>query len=117
MAGPNPVRVVVLDILEEIDIAEEALAGRSFEEADGDRVARRAIERCIAIISEAARRIPDEILDQYPAVPWKSIKGVGNIIRHDYDHIDARIMWQITTSHLPQLKQTMNSLLAILPTD
>ena len=117
MAGPNPMRIVVLDIIEEIDVAEEALAGRSFEEAEADRVARRAIERCIAIISEAVRRMPDEILDQFPDIPWKSIKGVGNITRHDYDHVDSRIMWQITTSHLPELRRAMLAILTMIPPD
>jgi uncharacterized protein with HEPN domain len=41
---------------------------------------------------------------RYPDVPWRRIVGIGNVIRHDYDEIDDRVMWETATEKLLPLK-------------
>ena len=50
---------------------------------------RYAMERCVEIISEGARRIPSAIQEGHTGIPWDDIKGIGNILRHGYDEIDV----------------------------
>jgi uncharacterized protein with HEPN domain len=33
--------------------------------------------------SEASRAIPAELTDPEPDVPWASVRGIGNVMRHD----------------------------------
>jgi uncharacterized protein with HEPN domain len=48
---------------------------------------------------------------KHPAVPWRRIVGIGNVIRHDYDEIDDRVMWDTATEKLLPLKEAVESML------
>jgi uncharacterized protein with HEPN domain len=37
--------------------------------------------------------------------------GIGNVIRHDYDEIDDRVMWDTATEKLLPLKEAVESML------
>jgi signal transduction histidine kinase len=39
--------------------------------------------RCLEIISEASRRLPEALKDRHPSMPWKEMAGAGNIYRQD----------------------------------
>jgi uncharacterized protein with HEPN domain len=41
------------------------------------------VERGIEIISEASRRLPGDLKDRNPGIPWRKVVGIGNIIRQD----------------------------------
>lgn len=51
---------------------------------------RDAIERNIERISEASRRLPDDLKAGYPSIPWRDIAGIGNVLRHGYDAVARR---------------------------
>lgn len=59
--------------------------------------------RAIQIISEAAKALPPDLTTAYPA-PWHAIIAIGNILRHEYQHVDDRRLWEIVTVHLPPLR-------------
>jgi uncharacterized protein with HEPN domain len=82
----------------EIEASRACLAGRE------SYTLRRAAERAVQIVSEAAKSLPPELLDQAPDVPWSAIIGIGNVLRHDYQHIDDRLLWDVVTVHLPELR-------------
>ncbi|MEF3366401.1 HepT-like ribonuclease domain-containing protein [Methylocystis sp. 9N] len=52
-----------------------------------DRRAFYAVTRALEIISEAARRLPQDLRDRHPHLPWRAIMGAGNVYRRDYDNI------------------------------
>jgi uncharacterized protein with HEPN domain len=81
-----------------------ALAGVTFETYRDSYALRRVAERALQIISEAARALPSEITARHPQVPWRAIIGIGNILRHEYQHIDDVRLWEVVTVHLPQLR-------------
>jgi uncharacterized protein with HEPN domain len=62
-----------------------------------------AVARAIEIVGEAARRIPEDIQVQYPCVPWRKIVGMRNILAHNYDGADPRIIFDTATLFLPDL--------------
>lgn len=65
---------------------------------------RRVSERAVQIISEAAKALSPELTAQYPAAPWNAIVRIGNILRHEYQYVDDRRMWEIVTVELPNLR-------------
>jgi uncharacterized protein with HEPN domain len=73
---------------------------------------RRAIERALQIISEAARVLPPDLVARYPEAPWPAIIGIGNILRHEYQHLDDKRLWEIVTVHLPQLHPVVLRMIA-----
>ena len=46
-----------------------------------------AVIRCLEVVSEASRRIPDIQKAKMPHIPWSKIAGIGNILRHEYQTV------------------------------
>jgi uncharacterized protein with HEPN domain len=92
------------DILENIDAVAEMAEGVDLGAYRRDVKLRRAVERCVEIISEASRHIPPESKMKYQLQPWEEIAGIGNLLRHHYERIDDFIMWKIATRSLPLLR-------------
>jgi uncharacterized protein with HEPN domain len=65
---------------------------------------RDAVLRNLEVISEASRRLSDELKQRYPDVPWRGIAAAGNIYRHNYDIVDDTIVWQTATTGLDTIR-------------
>ena len=63
-----------------------------------------AVERCLERICEAAYRLGDAAATLMPEQPWQDIRGMGNRLRHAYNHVDLKIVWKVVTERLPELK-------------
>jgi uncharacterized protein with HEPN domain len=114
MAATHNPRVRLLHIRDEIEGLSTALKGVTFEEYRGSYTMRRVTERALQIISEAARALPDELTARHPSTPWHAIIGIGNILRHEYQHLDDRRLWEVVTVHLPDLHGVVIKMLAEL---
>lgn len=75
-------RLALEQIRDTIGLLESYLAGKSKDDYARDPMLRHAVERCIEIVSEASRRLPDELKARHPEVPWSKVAGIGNILRH-----------------------------------
>jgi uncharacterized protein with HEPN domain len=63
-----------------------------------------AVTRCLEIISEASRRLPDDLKARHPAIGWKQMAGAGNVYRHDYEDVAAEFVWETVQRALPPLR-------------
>jgi uncharacterized protein with HEPN domain len=72
--------------------------------------ARWAVERGLQIISEAARHIPAALTEKCPTIPWADIRGIGNILRHDYMEVSHSELWRIVSNDLKPLKKACEGL-------
>lgn len=98
------IRPRLLDILQNIDIVTEAIAGRDYPSFQSDTILRLAVERAVEIVSEAVRHIPEDDRAKYPDVPWRNIMAIGNKLRHEYQRVDPDIIWEIAQTHLTELR-------------
>lgn len=105
------------DMLKAIDGATDTIAGVTYETYCSVYHMPRTIERCIEIVSEASRHLPDEAKARYPDVPWRQIAGIGNVLRHDYDFIDERIVWEVAKVQFPRLREVIIELKSQYPED
>lgn len=85
-------------ILAEIAFIEEFTRGMSQTQFVSNPLRLRAVTRCLEIISEASRRLPDDFKSHYPDVAWKEIAGAGNVYRHNYEQVSARRIWETAQS-------------------
>ena len=61
------------EIRTQIELAASFVEGYTFEEFKADRRTVYAVVRCLEIISEATRRLPDELKARHPEIPWPNI--------------------------------------------
>ena len=110
-ASRNPM-VRLEHIRDEITQLQAAMADQTLETFAASYVLRRTSEHAILIISEAVRTLPRELLDRHPGPAWSEIKGIGNILRHDYFAVEPLVLWNIVTEHLPTLIDVVEAMLA-----
>jgi uncharacterized protein with HEPN domain len=73
-----------------------------------------AVTRCLEIISEASRRLPDDLKVRHPSIAWRDMAGAGNIYRHDYEDVAAQHVWDTLQIDLPPLLAVITQELATL---
>jgi uncharacterized protein with HEPN domain len=44
--------------------------------------------RLVEVLGEAVKRLPDDLRDRHPQLPWKKIAGTRDYIAHGYDSAD-----------------------------
>ena len=110
------------DILFNISAAQQFVAGMSYDEFCDDLKTRYVTERALQNIGEAVIQLEKNmraevdpefslaVLDD--TIPWRNIKGMSNILRHDYDDIDIKIIWHVVQERLPTLKTVVGQALA-----
>jgi uncharacterized protein with HEPN domain len=100
---PSDILGVLGDMEHHIRLAQRFAAGSTIEDFSQDTRTLYAIIRCLEILSEASRRLPDDLKARHPSIPWKDIAGAGNIYRHDYEDVEATIVWNTVQLALPPL--------------
>ena len=97
------------DMAYHIDLAASFVTGIDYDTFRDDLRTVCAVTRCLEIISEASRRLPDDLKARHPAIAWKEMAGAGNIYRHDYEDVAASVQ-----NHLPPLGVAIDRELAAL---
>ncbi|WP_274629336.1 DUF86 domain-containing protein [Arvimicrobium flavum] len=94
-----------------LDGVAAATEGKTLEDFRNDWLLRNAVERAIEIISEAARHLPDELVASAPQIPWNKVRGIGNILRHEYHKVSEPLVWGVVTDSLPPLRAAIVQML------
>jgi uncharacterized protein with HEPN domain len=96
-------RKALTDIRDNILLARGFVVGLSLEAFRKNQLVFYAVTRCLEIISEASRRLPEEMKARHPQIPWADIAGAGNIYRHDYDELLHELIWGTVHNRLSDL--------------
>jgi uncharacterized protein with HEPN domain len=104
-------RDFLLDILDQAALAIDHLAGKSEDELAADEQLQAAIRYRFVVIGEAAGRISQPTQDRFPQLPWRLMKGMRNIVVHEYDSVDVHIVWMTARTDLPPLVAELERLL------
>jgi len=78
-------------------------AGMEFDAFLDDAKTLRAVAFELITIGEAVGAMPQEIQDKYLEVPWQEMKGIRNILVHEYFHLDEEILWKTIQDDIPGL--------------
>jgi len=97
------IRRWLTDIQHHIGMAQSFVAGMNYETFKDDNLRLYAVTRCLEIISEASRRLPDELKARHPSIEWRDMAAAGNIYRHEYEDVAARRVWRTLAGSLPLL--------------
>jgi uncharacterized protein with HEPN domain len=105
-------RISLEEMIETIDALRQATKDMQFCDFSESWVVRLAAQRAVEIISEASRRLPEDVKERRPDVPWAKVRAIGNVLRHEYDRVSDRILWDLIHFDLPFLRQALAGLLA-----
>jgi len=110
MAGRSAL-VPLTDIRDAVRRIERYTRGKDLASFRRDELVNDAVERCLEIISEASRRLPEELKSRHPDIPWRKVAGLGNVFRHEYDAVSTPLVWEIVHEHLPPLKRAIAAMM------
>ncbi len=102
------------DIRHNITLAENFTAGLTYDAFKDDMLRLYAVVRCLEIISEASRRLPDDLKVRHPSIAWQRMAGAGSVYRHDYEDVAPSFVWVVLQDHLPPLRVVVEQELAAL---
>jgi uncharacterized protein with HEPN domain len=105
----------LLDIRDNARLAQLWTMGSNAESFGSNRQLFYAVTRCLEIVSEASRRLPADMRDRHPQLPWRAIMDVGNVYRHEYDNVSETAVWLTVQQRLAPLLACVEDEIARLP--
>jgi len=110
-SGSREWKLRVQDILACIEKIERFTASMTFDQFQQDAKTIDAVIRNFEVIGEAAGYIPLEIQEIYPDIGWLEMRGMRNIMIHEYFSVSLPIIWHTVIHDLPNLYWKMSVLL------
>jgi uncharacterized protein with HEPN domain len=101
-----------LDIKRNIELARSFVRDSSFEAFQKDTRTAYAVLRSLEIITEASRRLPDDMKARHPEIPWLDMARAGNFYRHYYERIVDGFVWRTVQDDLGLLLAAVEQELA-----
>ena len=106
-------RVYLAQILERIDRILEYTAGGRDAFFDDEKT-QDAVIRNLEVIGEAIKRVPDEYRKQYPAVPWRGLAGLRDVLIHQYEGVSIGEVWLMVEREVGPLRRAIAEILPSL---
>lgn len=100
------------DMLDSARMIQTYLANVNHDEFLTDSEKQDAVLRRLEIIGEAASRLSPETQALFPDLPFRSMRGMRNIIAHDYGEVDIELVWKTGSSDMSVLIETLERYLA-----
>lgn len=96
------------------DYAQKAIAmipkGKTREDLEQDEKLRLALTRIVELTGEAAKRVPVEVQQRHPEIPWTKVLGMRNRLnRGEYENSES--LWDTVTISMPSLLDSLNKIL------
>lgn len=101
----------IRDVLEAIAEIREFTSEITFDQFQDGRKTIRAVLYNLAIIGEAVRVIPPELEAAHPEIPWDDVRGMRNIVIHEYFQVNLSIIWQTIQEDLISLEFSFRQLI------
>ena len=90
-----------------IDATENILnytSGIDYDDFISNKMCIDAVIKNLLVVGEAVKKIPEEIKLEHPAIDWKNIAGLRDVLIHAYFRIDNDLLWDIIQNKLEDLR-------------
>ena len=109
---PRDWRLRIEDILEAAGRIARYVSGKDLAAFRSDDLTLDAVSRCFGIIGEAAMHVPKDVVAAHPDIPWAEMRGMRNIVVHEYFGVTEETLWKTATEDLPTVIEPLRQLLA-----
>jgi uncharacterized protein with HEPN domain len=94
------------------DLAEAAGAAAELvslgkERWDAERPLRLVGEAVIGRLGDIATKLPDQVIEATPEIPWREVKGMRIIAAHAYHRIDYDEVWVTLRDDVPSMSKAI----------
>ena len=103
------------DMLDAARAVRDFVSGRSYDDYQGDRMLRAAVERHVQVIGEAAMKVSRAFREAHAEVPWQGIIAQRHVLVHEYGEIEDPLIWKVATVTIGELIALLEPLLPPLP--
>lgn len=100
------------DVLNAARLIASYMRGVTKDEFSANIEKQDAVIRRIEIIGEAAAHLTDETRAAISDLPFRKMRGMRNIVAHDYANVDVTVVWDVATIHIPKLVTVLDPFLA-----
>ncbi|MGB2925044.1 MAG: HepT-like ribonuclease domain-containing protein [Limnothrix sp.] len=94
-------------MLAEIEVIESTINNLDMETFASNQQALRVILYGFAVIGEAIASAISELEMADPTMPWEQIRGMRNMVIHEYFRVDVAIIWETVQLDIPMLKRSL----------
>ncbi len=101
----------LLDIQAAMEEVEDFTSGMGFQEFSNDRKTVNATIRSLEVMGEAAKKIPEEVRQRYPRIPWREIAAMRDKLIHEYHGVDLEIVWETVKRDIPPLRESFQEVI------
>jgi uncharacterized protein with HEPN domain len=101
----------IRDILAAIKKISEYTKDYNYQNFESDSKTLDAVVRNLEIIGEAARHVPDDIIEKNPGIPWREIRDMRNLLAHEYFGVNIKIVWETIQTDLPAIAPLLKGIL------
>ena len=98
-------------ILDECEFLIRSSQNIDLEDFFADSVLRRACQRSLEIIDEAAKNVDAAFKEVHPELPWRDMAAMRDRLIHGYFGVDDSIVWDVIRVHIPPLQAALRELL------
>ena len=92
----------MLESIEAIDVYVSGI--ESFEHFVQSKLHEDAVIRRLQVMAESMLRLPEDVREAMPEIPWHAVKNFRNLLVHEYLEIDIHIVWNLIHKDLPLLR-------------
>jgi uncharacterized protein with HEPN domain len=108
---PDDVRGRIGDMVEAIAKFRAYVTGHDSTSFASDGKVRDAVVWNLAVLGEAARSIPDDLVEANPQIPWRKMRALRNLLIHEYFGISDAIVWATVLEDVLPLEANHRSML------
>jgi uncharacterized protein with HEPN domain len=108
---PREWRLRIEDILDAATRIGRYIEGKDLAAFVADALTLDAVSRCFGIIGEAATHVPSDITAAHPEIPWAEMRGLRNIVVHEYFGVTNETLWKTAREDLPTIIEPLRVLL------
>jgi len=102
-------------ILESISkISQIVKKHKNFKSFKDEWISQDAMIRNFEIIGEAVTHISDHTKSTFPNIEWSKIKGMRNLIAHEYFGVKLKVIWDTAVIEIPKLEKYIREVIASL---